>query len=249
VTHKHYTAFSLSTDLSAEQSTSLVVERVLSCRECRRTLRTLSRWLEALDHFEPLVAPEFATRYEFFNRLFFDHETYEEKIAAITDDEIYHHWGLACLLIEEAQQKILTDPGAAHEFATLALEIGRLLDPAFYHPAWIADLCAQAAAVLAEAHLAKGELETARKSLHNAADWQGLGTKRPRVRRRIATLRARILRAQGWTDEALGRLLQDLGDSDDNQGRHPGNLLSWFLGQWESDEWQDFLQHDGSEAA
>ena len=247
--HQHYTPFSLSTYLCSEECTSSLIDRMLLCRECRRVLRTLSQWLVSLDHFEPLVAPEFATRHEFFNRLFFEHETHAERLDAVSTDEIYQHWGLASLLLEKASHMKLADSDSSRELAELALKTATLLDPAFYHPSWIADLCAKAAASLAETSLAMGDLDDARENLLHASDWQLAGTHRSRIRRRIATLRARTLRAQGWTDEALDRLLRDLVEDEDKDGRDEGNLLLWFFGQWEVNDWQDLLQHDGNEAA
>ena len=247
--HEHFTPFSLSTFLCAEECTSSIIDRILLCRECRRVLRTLSGWLASLDHFEPLVAPEYATRYEFFNRLFFEHETHEERLEAISTDEIFQHWGLASLLIEKASHKRLADVDSARELAELALKTATLLDPAFYHPSWIADLCAKAAGSLAETSLARGDLDDARENLLHASDWQSAGTRRSRIRRRIATLRARILREQGWNDEALDRLLRELVEDDVKDGRDDGNLLSWFFGQWDSNDWQDLLRNDGNEAA
>ena len=120
--HKHFNPFTLSTYLSAERSTSTIMLPLVVCQECRRSLETLSEWLEALDHFDPLVGPEYATRYEHFFRLFRENDGHKERLEAIETDELYQHWGLTHLLIEESRNQTPSDPVHAKEFAELALK-------------------------------------------------------------------------------------------------------------------------------
>jgi hypothetical protein len=240
--HKHFNPFTLSTYLSAERSTSTIMLPLVVCQECRRSLETLSEWLEALDHFDPLVGPEYATRYEHFFRLFRENDGHKERLEAIETDELYQHWGLTHLLIEESRNQTPSDPVHAKEFAELALRNAELLDPAFYHPKWIADLCAVASVTLAEAHFALEDVEGAKQHLRVATQWQINGTHRPRIARTIATLRVRILWELGQQDEEVNRLLDEVELSE--AGDHPddGNLLAWFYDRWQDRDYSgEFL--------
>lgn len=231
--HKHFNPFTLSTYLSAERSTSTIMLPLLVCQECRRSLETLSEWLEALDHFDPLVGPEFATRYDFFFRLVRENDTHQERLTAIESDELYHHWGLTQLMIEESKSQTTGNPGYAKELAELALRNAELLDPAFYHPKWVADLCAVATVALAQAHLTLEEFEGAKRHLRVATRWQLEGTHRPRIARAIATLRARILWELGQQEEEVDRLLEEVNLIDPQDHSDEGNLLSWFYDRWQ----------------
>ncbi len=234
--HQHFDPFTLSTYLTAERSTSTIMLPLLICQECRRSLATLSEWLEALDHFDPLIGPEYATRYEFYFRLFRENDCQETRLEALESDELYQHWGLTTLLIEESKSKRLSDPEYSKDLAELALKNAELLDPAFYHPKWIADLCTVATVALAEAHFALEDLEDARHLLRVAANWQLNGTLRPRIARIVATLRARILWELGQQDEEVDRLLREVDLSDTGDHQDDGNLLAWFFDRWRDRE-------------
>ena len=242
--HKHFNPFTLSTYLTTERSTSKIMLPLLICQECRRSLSTLSEWLEALDHFDPLVAPEYVTRYELFFRLFRETDNHEARLEAIESDELYQHWGLTHLLIEESKNKRPSDAAYARELAELAFNNAELLDPAFYHPRWIADLRTVATVALAEAHYALEDFEGAKQHLRVAANWQLAGTLRPRIARTIATLRARLLWEFGQKDEEVDRLLRELDLSETGNHRDNDNLLSWFFDRWQDrDHSVDFLGH------
>ena len=230
--HEHFSPFTLSTFLTTQRAASRVMLPLLFCSECRRALETLSEWLEALDHFEPLVGPELVTRLELFSKLLRENDTQEERVAAIEDDEMYHHWGLTQLLIEESRTNRRLDPTASKELAELAVRIAALLDPAFYNPEWIADLCAVATVNLAEAQMADGDHETAKELLQQAAKWQLNGTLRPRIGRSVARLRARLLWELDRQDQDVMRILRELDLSELEHDSDEDNLLSWFFKRW-----------------
>ena len=234
--HEHFSPFTLSTFLTTQRAAYRVMLPLLFCSECRRALETLSEWLEALDHFEPLVGPELVTRRELFSKLFRENDTQEERVVAIEDDEMYHHWGLAQLLIEESKASRRRDPGASRELAELAVQIASLLDPAFYHPEWIADLSAVARVNLAEAQMARGDYEIAKDLLEQAARWQLDGTLRPRIGRAIARLRARLLAALDQQDPEVLKILREFDLSEPEDDSDEANLLSWFFKRWRNYE-------------
>ncbi len=239
--HRHFTPFTLSTYLSTERSTSTIMLPLLICQECRRSLETLSEWLEALDHFDPLVGPEYVTRYELFFQLFRENDTPEARLEAIDTDEMYQHWGLTHLLIEESKTKRLCYPNASKEFAELAVRNAALLDPAFYHPKWIADLCTAATVNFAEAQLALDDSESAQELLQEAANWQLNGTLRPRIARLVARLRARLMWEFDRQDKKITRLLQEIDLSEPENDSEECNLLSWFFERWRD---RDLTGHD-----
>ena len=230
--HEHFSPFTLSTFLTTQRAASRVMLPLLFCPECRRALETLGEWLEALDHFEPLVGPELVTRRELFSKLCRENDTQKEKAAAIEDDELYHHWGLVQLMIEESRINRRCDPTASRELAELAIRTAALLDPAFYHPEWIADLNAVATVNLAEAQMTGGDHEVAKELLQQAAKWQLNGTLRPRICRAVARLRARLLWALDQQDPEVTEILRELDLSEPEHDSDEANLLSWFFRRW-----------------
>lgn len=231
MTHAHYTPFTLSVDL-AEEPIEPVVESVLRCRECRDALEELNRWLASLDHFDPLVAPEYETRHEFFEQLFAEHQTYSARLAAVELDDLYHHWGLARLVLERSEEGRSQAARGSLELAELAMKIATALDPVYYHPCWVADLCALAAGNLADAHRVCREYDVAEEYLRLANDWQLSGTSRPRIGRKLGRLHALLLRDQGNYLEALDRLDQELAAHEQSETEGEENFLHWFFRRW-----------------
>ncbi|NNE48467.1 MAG: hypothetical protein HKN37_17580 [Rhodothermales bacterium] len=229
MTHTHFTPFSLALDFdeASERLDSHLYRRVRECRICRGALEELSRWLLALDHCDPIVGPEFTTRHDFFASLMTENLTHEDRLAALRSDELFHHWGLGRLLLEESRSCRESNPELSTELAELALTVAEHLDPGFYRPERVADAQAQAAANYGDALRLLHRLDVAKQQFTAAISYLANGTGRPRIASGVARLEARLLKDKGHHDEALD-LLELAIAAYEERDEESRSLLHWM---------------------
>ncbi|MCP4203121.1 MAG: hypothetical protein GY769_14460 [bacterium] len=228
--HQHLTAdiLALDFDEGGERLENHIYRRANTCSACREALEELSRWLAALDHCDPVVAQEFLTRHDFFNRLLADHGSHHERIEAVRTDELYHQWGLARLLMEESRASRSANPELSAELAELALAVAGSLDPGFYRTEYVSDLIAEAAANYADTLRALDNTEAAEILFEKAASRLELGTGRARIASGVARLEARLLKDQGRQEEAH-ELLERAIASHEEKDEESRTILHWIL--------------------
>jgi len=229
VTHAHFTPFMLSLDFdeASERLDARLYRRVRECRVCRGALEELSRWLEALDHCDPIVGPEFTTRHDFFASLMTEHLSQEDRLDALRSDELFHHWGLGRLLLDESRSCRDSNPALSTELAELALTVAEHLDPGFYRPERVADAQAQAAANYGDALRLLDRLNAAREQFASANERLENGTGRARIASGVATLEARLLKDLGHHDEALDILERAIAAYEERE-EESRTLLHWM---------------------
>ncbi len=229
MTHTHFTPFMLSLDFdeASDRLDARLYRGVRECRVCRGALEELSRWLEALDHCDPIVGPEFTTRHDFFASLMTENLAHEDRMEALRSDELFHHWGLGRLLLEESRSCRESNPELSAELAELALTVAEHLDPGFYRPERVADAQAQAAANYGDALRLLDRLGVAKEQFVSANSHLGSGTGRARIASGVARLEARLLKDLGCHDEAL-ELLERVVATHEEQIEETRSLLHWM---------------------
>ena len=206
--------------------------RVESCVECRPALDSLDSWLRALDHFRPLVAPEFATRDGFFEELLASSPTHLGRLGEVMSDELFHHWGLCTRLLQESFQTREAWCDRSAELAALACEVAESLDPEYYSHCWVNDLRAIAEAECGDALRRLGRLDDAAQSFELARECLGVGTRRPKVACHVLKLEAILLRDRGRHDEALARFEGVLlAPAEEETTDDHARILYWLLGR------------------
>lgn len=194
-------------DLDADEIRRCIVPHLAACcSACRKSLEELERLQRDFDHWsEPIVVREGLEAPEQFDELF--GLPHEDRLMTIDQDESYHTWGLAQLLLQRCREAVFDDPPRAVEMAEIAVRITEQLPPNAYHVDWVGELTARAWAHLANTRRVMGDLATAATDLRRAR-WilHKHGTGRPWVEAEIEDLTASLLRDQGHYSEALERL-------------------------------------------
>ena len=229
MTHTHFTPFSLSLDLEGADGTldAGLYRRLRECSVCRGALHELSRWLQALDHCDPVVGPEFATRHDFFNQVLTEHQSHKDRLEVVRSDDLFHQWGLCRLFLEESKSCREANPELSAELAELALAVAEHLDPGFYRPDRVADAQAQAAANYGDALRLLDRLEVASEQFTAANGHLENGTGRARIASGVARLEARLLKDLGCHDEAL-ELLERAVAGYEERDEESRTLLHWM---------------------
>ena len=227
--HLHHTPFTLSTALDglAPEEVPGRYQRITRCPSCQLSLEGLVRWLKALDHWDPVVGPEYVTRHEVFARLLDDYP-HKKRLKAIRGDGLFHQWGLAKLLLEVSTSCRNGDPAESSRSAELALEVANNLDPGFYRSRRVADLRALAAANYGDSLRVLGRSEEAATSLRCAEEWLQGGTRRAWIVSEVATLKSHLLRDLGRNQRAL-KLLRQAIVAHEQPVREPLSLFHWLV--------------------
>lgn len=232
--HTHFDPHDLALELEdvAASDRLDLYRRVEACVECRPALDKLDSWLRALDHFRPVVGPEFATRDEFFEELLASSDSHHGRLGLVMFDELFHHWGLCTRLLHESSLTRDDSPGWSAELASLASEVAESLDTDFYSERWVNDLRAVTEAQYADTLRRLGHLDDADESFEHARDYLGLGTRRPKIAVHVLRLEALLLRDRGQHDETLSRFegVRTSPTLGDGPGAHT-RILYWILGR------------------
>ncbi len=192
--HEHYTPFTVSLDLgeASEREAAAIRSRFAGCQVCEAALGELDGWLEVLRHTDPRVGPEFVTRHHFLSKLLGSSETHQGRIALLERDDLFHHWGLCTLLVEESEKHRSTLPNLALNLAELAENVAAKLDPGFYGEGHVAAIRARSAARLGHSYLAVDRLDLAEEQLQTARNWLRLAPQSPAACSDVGTLVGRF---------------------------------------------------------
>jgi hypothetical protein len=186
----------LAGDLPHEDLLALVVPHLLElCPVCRerhaeilRLQKEVGHWDERVAVIEAREAPELLARLR--------KRPFDEQVSLVTNDESFHLWGLAQLLIQESLAAVSADATKATDFAELAVKVAQNLGEA-YDPHWVLDLRARAYASLGQARRALGELRSAETALREAEALLARSmTGNPEVEAEVGALRTALGAAQ-----------------------------------------------------
>lgn len=164
---------------------------LLNCPGCLDALARLHGILDEVEHFDPAVASEVLVAEELFRKL----ETLEvpEQLARVTGELRYQQWGLCHRLLAACREEWRSDPSRAHARATVAVAVADLLDPAIYHPQWVADLRAKAHGYLANTHRILADFPAAEREFLLAEHHLRQGVGSGRCQAQIVSLKASLL--------------------------------------------------------
>ena len=157
----------LAGDLSHEDLLTGVVPHLLElCPVCRQRHEEILRMQKEIGHWDERVAvlegreaPELLARLR--------RRPFDEQVSLVTNDESFHIWGLAQLLIKESREAVARDAAKAVDDAELAVKVAQNLGEA-YDPHWVLDLRARAYVSLGQARQALGEPRSAESALREA---------------------------------------------------------------------------------
>ncbi len=123
----------------------------------------------------------------------------------------FQSWGVCDYLIRESAEAVFEDAEAAEGLAGLAIEVSRLLDPARYGAAFLADVQALAWAYLANARRVRSDLRGAAAAMATAEELLADGVGEPLVNAQLLSLKASLRRAQRRFEEAQQLLEEVVG--------------------------------------
>ncbi len=157
----------LAGDLSHEELLGKVISHLTEvcpvCRERQEEIRRLQQrvghWDERVAVMEGHQAPELLARLR--------KHPFDEQVRLVMDDETFHTWGLAQLLLAESLEAVAGDAAQATDLAELAVKVSQNLGEA-YDPHWVLDLRARAYAHLGHARRALGEPRSAATAFREA---------------------------------------------------------------------------------
>jgi len=157
----------LAGDLPHDDMLTRVVPHLLElCPVCRASQAEILRLQKEIGHWDERVAvSESREAPELLARL--SKRPFDEQISLVTNDESFHLWGLAHLLIRESRAAAAKDAAKATDYAELAVKVAQNLGEA-YDPHWVLDLRARAYAALGQARRALGEPRSAETALREA---------------------------------------------------------------------------------
>jgi hypothetical protein len=157
----------LAGDLSHEDLLTRVIPHFLElCPVCReryeeilRLQKELGHWDERVVVFEGRQAPELLARLR--------KHRFDKQVRLVMNDDAFHTWALAQLLLKESREAAAEDPATATDLAELAVKVSQNLGDA-YDPHWVLDLRARAYAYLGRARRLLGEPRSAATAFREA---------------------------------------------------------------------------------
>jgi len=192
----------LSGGMTYEELQQRVVPHLLelcpNCQEVHREIRRMQaevgHWNEEIVVSEGLEAPELWARIADL--------PFEEQEKQIEEDARFQSWGLCQLVLRKSLEAGFEEPPTAVSLANLAVKISHRLGDV-YHPEWVEDIRARAAAQLGNARRVLGELRSADDAFRSAEVHLENGTGDPRLQAEIRHLQSSLRRAQRRLGEAL----------------------------------------------
>jgi hypothetical protein len=127
----------------------------------------------------------------------------EQRRLLVRNGGRFSSWGLAELLLAEAQRRWDEEPAAAEQAARLAVEVLGTLAPERDSRPFVEDLKARAAGWLAQAHLARGEEQAAADALRQARGHLARGSGDLLEEAHVLEVEALLERARGSLDSAV----------------------------------------------
>ena len=171
--------------------------------------RVLDHWLQQIEHFDPVFAPEYAEAPVMLSELFIEETGHGERMARIKEDGRFHHWGLCQHLLAESQRAVGSSAVLSRDLSELAVAVALRLDPGHYHPSWTADLRGKAWCMHADACRRLNQTESAFVALAEAQRHARAGTASAELAARIEKTEMSLswrMDERSWTGEVLGPL-------------------------------------------
>lgn len=197
---------------------------VLECEECMTSYQEFERWVDRVEHFEPLVVREWHAADEQLEEL--AHGPESSRIERVESDESFHRWGVCQRLLVESRAHWTKNLHHAHSTARLAAAVADRLDEDEYHPRWVADLRAKARGYLANTHRLLGDYAAAETEFAAAERWVEQGVRQGRAEATVLSLKSSLLLDQYRHLEAealLERVVRHFRDHD--QAHEAGRAL------------------------
>ncbi len=194
----------LAGDLPHDELLTRVVPHLLElCPVCRESQAEILRLQKEIGHWDERVAvTESREAPELLARL--RKRPFDEQIGLVTNDESFHLWGLAQLLVQESREAVSTDAAKATDYAELAVKVAQNLGEA-YDPHWVLDLRARAYACLGRARQALGEPRSAETALREAEALLARSmTGNEEVQEEVKELRAALTAKRNADSSVLG---------------------------------------------
>jgi hypothetical protein len=157
----------LAGDLTHDDLLTRVIPHLFEmCPVCRERHEEILRLQKEIGHWDERVAVmETHEAAELLARL--KKRPFDEQLNLVSNDESFHIWGVAQLLLKESREAIPSDAARATDYAELAVKVSQNLGEA-YDPHWVLDLRARAYATLGHARQALGEPRSAETALREA---------------------------------------------------------------------------------
>ena len=147
--------------------------------------RVLDHWLEQLEHFDPIFAPEYLEAPALLSELWIEGGGHGGRMERVVEDERYQHWGLCQHLLAESQRAVSSSAVLSRDLSELAVAVAMRLDPGHYHLSWTEDLRAKAWCVHADACRRLNRLEEAAVAVGEAQNHARAGTSSAELAARI----------------------------------------------------------------
>ena len=147
--------------------------------------RVLDHWLQQIEHFDPIFAPEYVEAPALLSELFIEETGHGGRMARVEEDGRFHHWGLCQHLLAESQRAVASSAVLARDLSDLAVAVAMRLDPGHYHLSWTEDLRAKAWCVHADACRRLNRVEEAAVAMGEAQKHAREGTASAELAARI----------------------------------------------------------------
>ena len=147
--------------------------------------RVLDHWLQQIEHFDPVFAPEYLEAPALLSELLIEERSHAARLARVEGDRRFQHWGLCQHLLAEAQRAVTTSAVLSRELTEVAVAVALRLDPGHYHLSWTEDLRAKAWCLLADATRRLNQTADAEEALENAGRHAEKGTGSPELAARL----------------------------------------------------------------
>lgn len=135
-------------------------------------------------------------------------QPHQRRLLVLRNSSRFQTWGLAELLLEEAQRRWTDDARESEKLVFLALEITQQLEEAGESAAFIRDLKARGWSILANARRLRSDLAAAEKAFAVARQLLAEGSGDPLERAQVMELETSLLRTQRRFEDAAVLLKQ-----------------------------------------
>ena len=147
--------------------------------------RVLDHWLQQIEHFDPIFAPEYVEAPALLSELLIEETGHRGRMERVQEDNLFHHWGLCQHLLAESQRSLSSSAVLSRDLSELAVAVAMRLDPGHYHLSWTEDLRAKAWCVHADACRRLNRVEEAEVAMGEAQKHAREGTASAELAARI----------------------------------------------------------------